>query len=323
MENYSYSLEEIVAFLAATDSSPLVTLDAILKEEQRQGYGRKKQLGAIFVGYQKIGLLAKAIKKESRQGGAGLWHPSQGVLFDLYLRLRKEQKADTISMANIPIGFWLLDFALGKWIPISIEQAQRAFDHATKGYMERWGLHSSPIDKSKRSSKIGRSIQETNRAFTSKGLKIKMPKDRKTLEAFSNFDAIDFEPGVSLEEFTNSGLNFRDTKPEIQGDLKYLDYLEVQNRLIGIKYRDVLCKPDAQPFWLWAREHWLDAMEWASERQSAFESITPIEIVPKSGNTILEKSIIYLLGEFGRGIRRIQAGDTIPGVPADFFKQKE
>jgi len=64
-------------------------------------------------------------------------------------------------------------------------------------------------------------------------------------------------------------------------------------------------------------------MEWASERQTWFKSVTPIEMMPESVNTILEKSIIYFLGEFGRGIRRIQSGNAIPGVSADFFKQKE
>lgn len=323
MELQSGTLGEFIDKLKAAPYPPLMTLDAILDEAKRFGYGKKKNLRYTFVKYQKIGLLGNYVEKEPRQGGGGLWHPSQGVLFDLYLRLRKEQKADTISMANIPIGFWLLDSALGEWIPIPIEQTQSAFDHATEGYLDRWNRRASSVDRSKRSSKISRGIQEANRLFTSEGLKIKTPEDRKIWEEFTHFDPRLYQPGVSLEKFMGSGLTLRDTAPESQAMLKRFAYVEVQDRLVGLRYRNELCEPDAQPFWYWARDHWLDALEWASQRQAWFKSITPIEAIPESVNTILERSIIYLLGEFGRGIRRIQAGDAIPGVLDDFFKKKE
>jgi len=49
---------------------------------------------------------------------------------------------------------------------------------------------------------------------------------------------------------------------------------------------------------------------------------SPIEVVSESVNAVLEKSIIYLLGEFGQGIKLIQAGKTIQELPPDFFNRK-
>jgi len=322
METRSYSLEEFIKLLEAEDGPQLLTLDTILKEEQRRRYGKKEHLRQKFIGYRKIGLLGDYVEKEPRQGGAGLWHRSQGDLFDFYLNLRKNQQADTISMSNIPVGFWLLEFALGKWIPISIEQVQRAFDHATVGYLEFWNHHAAPIDNSKTSSKISRGIQQASRAFTSEGLKLKTAQDRKLWEDFTHFDQTLYRPGVTLEEFMDSGLRLRDTNPVYQNALKRSYYLEVEARLIGLQFRDELIKPDSRPFWYWAREHWLDAMEWASKRQERFKSVTTLSLMPESANEILDFSILYLLGEFGRGIERIQAGNAISEVPTNLFKSK-
>jgi hypothetical protein len=319
-ETRSPSLGEFIDDLEAAAPEPLITLNGILKEANCLGYGKISRLRSTFIGYQKIGLLGNYVEKEPRQGGAGLWHPSQGYLFNLYLRLRKEQKGDTNSMANIPVGFWLLELALGKWIPISIEQTQKAFEYATKDLAKRWIGHVSPVEQSKTSSKIRRSIQETNRAFASRGRKVKTHNDREVFERFSQLDFKQAQPGVSLHEFLTSGLAFKETKPEYQDMLKQAAYHEVQNRLIALKYREELLLPDTRPFWYWARQHWLDAMEWGSQRQLQYKSITSIEMMPESVNTILEKSIIYLLGQFGWGIKQIQTGRSIPGVPPKYFQ---
>lgn len=312
---HAHPLSELIAALAATEPAPSISLDAIVTEEKRRGYGTKARLKVAFREYQKIGLLGRAIAKERRQGGGGLWHPSQGAIFDWYLQLRKTQNADTISMANIPIAFWLLDSVLGDWYPISIEQAQRAFAHATKGLAARWTRRVATIDQSKTSSKVRQSIQETMRAFTSRGRKIKTTEDRRILDEFARLDFNRAQPGVSLEDFMKSGLVLRDTHPEFQETLKGLFYKEEEARLLGLKYHSELARPAAQPFWYWARKHWLAAMEWGMQREDWFKSITGQEMVPQSLNTILRMSIVYLLGEFGRGIQRLEAGDALEGVP--------
>jgi hypothetical protein len=93
-----------------------------------------------FVDYEERGLLSLATAKAPRQGGEGLWHPTQAQLWRLYERDRDRVRPATL--ANAPVGLWLLGFP-----GIELPQVQRAFDH--------WAREVSLLDRPQAGERSG------------------------------------------------------------------------------------------------------------------------------------------------------------------------
>lgn len=99
------------------------TKRALVEAGVEAGYGGARQLDALFVSWQKAGLIGRAqAKEEGRRGGAGIWHPTQESIWLNLLRERSEGRR-LPTLANLPVGLWLL-----KWEGVELEQAQRAFE---------------------------------------------------------------------------------------------------------------------------------------------------------------------------------------------------
>ena len=283
-------------------------MDDIVNEAFQLGYGNVKELKRQFIRYQELGLIGKSIRKEKRRGGQGLWQPGQAGLFMLYMRLRKENKSDTISMANIPIGIWLLEVAFGK--VVTIDQAQRAFFYATKDYPELWSKRISRLEQNYPGNPITKGIRETSAKFDR--------RDRRNLKTFINLDFERGQPGISHESFMNSGFQIKGVDSNYQDTIKAAYYKEVSNRMLAIKYRETLSKEILQPLWIVAREWWLDQYEKYQADREGFKHKIAIPIMPETGNEIIEKSMIYLLGSLGFCIHHLQQGYSIKGFTGNF-----
>jgi len=85
------------------------------------GYGEPRRLALTFDNWQKLGLIDGMVRKTSRRGGEGRWHPVQQALLLLYLRERA-RRVRLPTLANAPIGFYLMG-----WEGVSVRQAQRAW----------------------------------------------------------------------------------------------------------------------------------------------------------------------------------------------------
>ena len=84
----------------------MFTKRAMLEEASQAGYGEVRQLGHLFVSWQKCGILGDAAAKTSAQG-EGLWHPFQREIWLTALRQRRED-VHLPTLACLPVGAWLL-----------------------------------------------------------------------------------------------------------------------------------------------------------------------------------------------------------------------
>src|SRR6266508_4020828 len=98
----------------------MVTRDEMLATAEGLGYGPASDLDATFNNWRGYGLIGKATRKASRRGGEGLWHPIQFQLWLTLLRLRRRAGMSLASLADLPVGMWLL-----AWPGIETAQAQR------------------------------------------------------------------------------------------------------------------------------------------------------------------------------------------------------
>ncbi len=293
-----------LALAIQTDTTPPLSLDEIAKHASLAGYGKPKEMKRQFIRYQELGLIGAYTEKEKRQGGGGLWHPGQGALFSLYLRLRKEQKADTISMANIPIGMWWLECAFGN--VVTIEQAQKAFRISLENYPELWSRRVQGLESNTADSPITRNIRETRSLFDR--------KDRFVLNKFFDLNFERAQPGVTQEAFMNAGFQFRNVANRYQNELKSGYFKLTEQRLLALKYRAVLSTPRMQPLWIWAREQWLDALDYYLSNLESIKTRISIPMMPETANEILGNGMIYLLQSLGFGISEMQKGRPLPEV---------
>jgi hypothetical protein len=88
------------------------------------GYGDKRELARTFVSWQQLGLMGKMTARAERRGGEGLWHPTQRDLWLGLLSNRLVAGVRTQTLANFPVGGWLLGME-----GIETEQAQKAFSY--------------------------------------------------------------------------------------------------------------------------------------------------------------------------------------------------
>jgi hypothetical protein len=304
---YSRSLFEI-ALESQADKTPPISLNDIVNEASQLGHGSIKELKRRFVRYQELGLIGKSMRKEKRKGGQGLWHPGQAGLFMLYLRLRKENRSDTISLANIPIGIWLLEVAFGK--VVTVEQAQRAFYYSTKDYPKLWSNRIYGLEQNYPGTPITKNIRETSAKFDR--------RDRDNLKAFYDLDFDSGQPGISHEAFMSSGFRIKGVDSNYQDIVKAAYYKEVSNRTLAMKYKETLSKASFQPLWEVARELWLDSFEKYLAIRDGFKYKISMSIMPETGNEIIENSMIYLLGALGYCIYQLQQGHSLIGLSGNF-----
>ena len=98
----------------------VVTLQQMLEEAERRGYGEQERLRSTFLNWQRRGLIGNAISKADRRGGEGYWHPHQSALW-IHLLHHREAGIRLSTMANRPVGLWFLSDP-----GIELRQAQRA-----------------------------------------------------------------------------------------------------------------------------------------------------------------------------------------------------
>src|ERR1039458_9096405 len=72
------------------------------------GYGDKRELARTFVSWQQLGLMGEMTARAERRGGEGLCHPTQRDLWLGLLSNRLVAGVRTQTLANFPVGGWLL-----------------------------------------------------------------------------------------------------------------------------------------------------------------------------------------------------------------------
>jgi len=309
----------------------LKTLDAITAQAEAAGYGSSKLLRRRFADYQQVGLLGPPVRKESRRGGAGLWHPAQAALFDLYLRHRRNG-FNLTTLANVPIAFWML-----RHDGIETAQVQRALLFAASGILpDEWERDGRSIRRppaygrsGKRGrdqrgrgdrSDLGQSAQRAVDGVVFPGAPFGAKRDllqslRRVTERLPESLTLN-PPAVDRTTFTTDFLRARTDTPANRAAAAAI-YQMLSDRLLGLSYLDVLTVERGQviDYWLWARSFWqLSFIDYLNDRPrlQGIASVGDLFSDP-TDDDILSSSAGWLLAIFGGGIRWLR-GDYGPGV---------
>lgn len=309
----------------------LKNLDTICAEAEAAGHGRAKRLRRRFVEYQQIGLLGGPTRKESRRGGAGLWHPVQAALFDLYLRHARNEFS-LATLASVPIAFWLLGthgietvqvqrallFKAGSILPAEWERGgqpiRRPTDYA-------WGKKRGRDQRERGDrSDVGRSaqraIERITRPETPLNAKRALSKAVQMVTDGLPESLALSSPSLVRSTFVDAVTQARSDTGETRAVGAAISQM-LSDRLLALSYVDILAsdRPVVLDFWLWAREFWrLSFADYLADlpRLQASSSIGDLFTAPDDSE-ILSSSSDWLLGIFGSGIRWLQ-GDHGPGV---------
>ncbi len=258
----------------------LLTKSEMAEMASREGYGNVPDLLTRFNDWQKLGILGLAIKKEERRGGSGLWHPTQCAIFLLCLRLVQDQKASTVFLCNIPVGFWIVRLS-----GIELEQVQKAFCYA---------VENTRYDVPERHTRKGKEYRQARKRFkTEKGAK-------RGLDSFFNFGGN--RPGITLRRFLYYDFMFPETPVKNQNEMKTAYYYAVSDRLTAMRNVKYLSSEKASEYWEWARSFWFEQTSFYHSNLPDYQSISNV-FHKLTFNELLENACLFLLGIFGYGIR--------------------
>jgi len=216
----------------------------MVAEAVTAGYGDKRELTRTFVSWQQFGLLGKMACRAERRGGEGLWHPAQRDLWLGLLRNRLVAGVRTQTLANLPVGLWLL-----RTEGIETEQAQKAFSYWAS-YLD---AGSRPTGER---SLRRRAIDERVEGMAIAGASEKSKRElRRVLEIINDTAP---NQSVSPDTFTRAALGVivpQGTPTRAHRFIADTTHGGIKLQLIAGRYLDLLnaSTPDVLQFWEWSR----------------------------------------------------------------------
>jgi hypothetical protein len=230
------------------DRSLLVSKATMVTAAADAGYGDKRELARTFVSWQQLGLLGRMSARAERRGGEGLWHPQQRELWLGLLRNRLVAGVRTQTLANLPVGLWLLGTD-----GIETEQAQKAFSY----WASYLGAESRPTGER---SLRHRAIEERVNQMATPGASEKSKRElRRLLEIINDLAP---SPSVSPDTFMQTTLGVmvpEETPTRAHRFIADTNHGAIRLQLIAGRHLDLLgaSTPEVLEFWEWSRK--LDA----------------------------------------------------------------
>lgn len=238
----------------------LVSKAAMIAAAVDEGLGDTRTLARRFVDWQQLGLLGKAAKKAARQGGEGLWHPNQQVLFLDLLRCR-DRGLRIPTLANVPVAWWR-DSIQG----IETEQAQRALEFWA-GYLPgtRVNLRQPPGGRRPRGTgdPWGESRPKGERSLRRRAIELRVEwlsvpgasaqskrELRQLLEVLN--EGIDVSPDAFVHAVVPVFSPDGEATPQ-QRRAARLIHRGIALQHLAVDHLGQLCAPAAVPLWEWAR----------------------------------------------------------------------
>ena len=284
-----------------------------------EGYGEAGALENKFKEYSRYGLIGPSIGKESRRGGAGLYHPVQAELFLSYLEHRT-RGINLYTLANLPIGFWLLGFD-----GIPVQQVQRALFFGLAPLLPTSLFDSAPNQTVQRRSRTAR--RPGDRSFYRDNLSnqlavLRATDDFTSLVSLLQTDVLegisrDWTLPVSKPEFVGAACrSFPSPHAPLFGNVLYELYL---SRITALVFVDALVRdtPATRSLFEWARASFISGLVLTEFARPAFNVDCRDTLAwlfePPTVEQIVRNGGITLLTELGMGIRAL-AGDKTPIV---------
>ena len=274
----------------------------MLAAAEQSGFGSRERLSHLFGKFQKLGLVGLAVGKESRRGGAGLWHPVQGVLWIHLLRNHITNGVALDVLPNLPVGFWLFGTE-----GIETSQAQRAFNFWAQQ------IHGANRPKGSRSRRR-RVLDERVRILAAPEASAQAQRELRRLFESAN----DFMPetGVPRQSLVSATL---DVLPPGVSDLRRStaegQSVSVEIASLVLKNLDRLVAHKGEAFWEWARRMLPIGLARYRAEQPELAAQDGMDRLyrPVDGSTLIQTSCVTMLTWFGLGLRMLRTGR----VPTD------